>query len=103
MSRRLQLLLIAGLLVPAGIAEAQSRPRISITRPRIERPFVLRNRIPSFQRFEMERGLFRRHALQRWNMRLHSGPMIRGRGLSMFRTRPGMLRFRPLRRHSMRI
>ena len=105
MSRRLQLLLIAGLLVPAGIAEAQSRPRISISRPRIDRHFVLRNRTPSFRRFEIGRGLFRGQAFPRWNMRFHDGRMFAGRGLTLMPGRPGQgpMRFRVGRRHLMRI
>jgi hypothetical protein len=103
MSRRLQLLLIAGLLVPAGIAEAQARPRMSIIRPRIERQFVLRNRMPTFRRFEFERGLFRRQAAQRWNMRLHSGPMLRGRAWTLMPRQREFTRFRIGRRHSIRI
>ena len=103
MSRRLQFLLIAGLLIPAGIAEAQSRPRASIIRPRVERQFVLRNRMPAFRRFAFDRSYFRRQTLQHWNMRLHAGPMFRGRAMTMLRNRPGALRFRLGRRHSMRI
>jgi hypothetical protein len=103
MSRSLQLLVIAGLLIPA-IAEAQGRPRISIVRPRVERPFVLRNRMPAF-RFELDRGRLRGQALQRWNLRLHTAPMFRGRGLTLMRNRPapGLMRFRMGRRHLMRI
>jgi len=103
MSRRLQWLVIAGLLVPVGFAEAQSRPRMSIIRPRIERQFVLRNRMPAFRRFEIQRGLLRRQALQGWNMRLHAGPMFRGRAFTLMPRGPGLMRFRMGRRHSMRI
>jgi hypothetical protein len=103
MSRKLQLLLIAGLLVPVGVAEAQSRPRMSIVRPRLERQFVLRNRMPAFQRFQIDRGLFRRHLLPYGNLRLHTGPVVRGRALTMLRNRPGVMRFRMGPRHLMRI
>jgi len=105
MSRRLQLLLIAGLLFPAGIAEAQARHRISIVRPRIDRQFVLRHRAPAIRRFEIDRSLFRRPTLQRWNMRLHTGSMFRSRGLTLMPSRPGpgLMRFRMGRRHLMRI
>lgn len=103
MSRRLQLLLIAGLLVPAGIAEAQTRPRMSIIRPHIERQFVLRDRMPTFRRFELGRGLFRRSAVQHWNMRLHDGRMFRGHGLTLMPRQREFTRFRIGRRHLMRI
>ncbi len=103
MSRQLQWLLIAGLLVPVGVAGAQSRPRMSIVRPRLERQFMLRNRMPAFQRFQIDRGLFRRQLLPHWNLRLHTGSTFRGRAMTMLRNRPGVMRFRPLRRHSIRI
>jgi hypothetical protein len=96
MSHRLQLLLIAGLLVPAGIAEAQTRPRVSILRPHIERHFALRDRMSSFRRFQIGLG--------RWNMRLHDR-MFRGNGLTLMPGRPGqgLMRLRLGRRHLMRI
>lgn len=105
MSRRLQWLVIAGLLVPVGFVEAQTRPRMSIIRPRIERQFVLRNRMPAFRRLQIDRGHFRLQAMPRWNMRLHAGPMFRGRGLTLMPNRPGQgfMRFRMGRRHLMRI
>lgn len=102
MSRRLQWLVIAGLLVPVGFAEAQTRPRMSIIRPRIERQFVLRDRMPAFRRFEIRQGLLRRQFLQNWNTRLHAGSMFRGRAFTMPRG-PGLMRFRMGRRHLMRI
>ena len=103
MSRRLQWLVIAGLLVPVGLAEAQSRPRMSIIRPRIERQFLLRDRMPAFRRFDFQLGLLRRQAFQGWNMRLRAGPMFRGRALTPMLRGPGLMRFRMGRRHLMRI
>ena len=103
MSRRLQWLVIAGLLIPVGLAEAQARPRMSIIRPRLERQFELRYRMPAFRRFEVQRNLLRRQVFQNWNMRLRARPMFRGRALTPMLRGPGLMRFRMGRRHLMRI
>lgn len=103
MSRRLQWLVIAGLLVPVGFAEAQARPRMSIIRPRLERQFELRYRMPAFRRFEVQRNLFRRQVFQNWNMRLRAGSMFRGRAFNLMPRGPALMRFRMGRRRLMRI
>jgi hypothetical protein len=102
--RRVPWLLIAGLLLPVGAAQAQVRPRAPVVRPRVEWGFPLRNRMWAVRRWQVQQDLLRRRALLRFEIRRGLGPAFRGPGFRpLLRNRPGLHRPWLGRRHVVRI